>query len=321
MWTHSGIFPAENHDASFPARSSNLPDGGGVGRAGDGRFPAGARAAAGEPAGVGDEASLVVFNRQIIVFRAPFLGIGPAPRVARARLVIEETLRQGGDLVVAVKPDPEGQLVMIDDKLAFVVTPGDVDPLLQETVETAAQAAAKRLETVVAETREARSARSLLMALTASAVATAVFVALLWLLGRLRTWLTRVTVAAAERKAEALKVGGLQLVEVRFLIPVLQRALQVLRWLLIVLLTYEWLGFVLSRFPYTRPWGERLNEYLLGIAEEFRRRNPRRHSRPRRRGRDLLRRPLLHRLSSAASSSAPRKRKRRSAGWPRRRCR
>jgi small-conductance mechanosensitive channel len=228
-----------------------------------------ARAPAGETNGVGDEASLVVFNRQIIVFRAPFLGIGPTPRVARARLVIEETLRQGGDLVVAVKPDPQGQLVMIDDKLAFVVTPGDVDPLLQETAETAAQAAAKRLETVVAETREARSARSLLMALAASAVATAVFLALLWLLGRLRTWLTRVTVAAAERKAESLKVGGLQVIEVRFLIPLLQRVLQVLRWLLIALLTYEWLGFVLSRFPYTRPWGERLNDYLLGIAGNF----------------------------------------------------
>ena len=255
-----------------------------------------------------------------MVFRAPFLGVGPAPRVARARLVIEETLRQGGDLVVAVKPNPEGQLVMIDDKLAFVVTPGDVDPLLQETVETAAQAAAKRLETVVAETREARSARSLLMALTASAVATAVFVALLWLLGRLRTWLTRVTVAAAERKAEALKVGGLQLIEVRFLIPVLQRALQVLRWLLIVLLTYEWLGFVLSRFPYTRPWGERLNDYLLGIAEDLSAESSAPFPASASRSRSSSS-PARSSLCSAASSSAPRKRKRRSAGWPRKRCR
>jgi small-conductance mechanosensitive channel len=229
--------------------------------------PPAARASAGEAGG--DEAALVVFNRQVMVFRAPFLGIGPAPRVARARLVIEETVRQGGDLAVAVKSNPEGQLVMIDDKLAFVVTPGDVDPLLQETAESAAQAAARRLETVVAETREARSARSLLMALTASAVATAVFLALLWLLSRMRTWLTRVTVAAAERKAESLKVGGLQLIEVRFLIPLLQRVLQVLRWLFIALLTYEWLGFVLSRFPYTRPWGERLNDYLLGIVEDL----------------------------------------------------
>jgi small-conductance mechanosensitive channel len=39
-----------------------------------------------------------------------------------------------------------------------------------------------------------------------------------------------------------------------------------LRWLVVLLLTYEWLGFVLSRFPYTRPWGESLNNYLLEVA-------------------------------------------------------
>jgi hypothetical protein len=34
----------------------------------------------------------------------------------------------------------------------------------------------------------------------------------------------------------------------------------------VLLLTYEWLSFVLSRFPYTRPWGESLNSYLLNVV-------------------------------------------------------
>jgi small-conductance mechanosensitive channel len=58
----------------------------------------------------------------------------------------------------------------------------------------------------------------------------------------------------------------LQVIESEYLIPFLQRLLNVLRWLLVLLLSYEWLSFVLSRFPYTRPWGERLNEYLLNMV-------------------------------------------------------
>ena len=49
----------------------------------------------------------------------------------------------------------------------------------------------------------------------------------------------------------------------------LGRLLQMLRWLFIALLSYEWLSFVLSRFPYTRAWGERLNDYLLDVLERL----------------------------------------------------
>ena len=35
------------------------------------------------------------------------------------------------------------------------------------------------------------------------------------------------------------------------------------------MLVYEWLSIVLSSFPYTRPWGERLNGYFFGIVLEL----------------------------------------------------
>lgn len=34
-------------------------------------------------------------------------------------------------------------------------------------------------------------------------------------------------------------------------------------WGFALLLTYQWIGFVLGRFPFTRPWGEDLNTFLL----------------------------------------------------------
>ncbi|MBS1142153.1 MAG: mscS2 [Proteobacteria bacterium] len=212
------------------------------------------------------EASLIVFNRTLTVFRSYFLGATPTVRADRARTVIEEMLRQGGELSVTVKANPEGQLIVLNDRLAFVITAGDADPLLQETPEAVAQKAAQRLEQIIAETRESRNMESLLKALGVTAISTVVFAVILWTLGRLHNWLGNVLLSQATRKVENLKIGNMQVIEGEYLIPFLRRLLTLLRWLFTLLVSYEWLSFVLSRFPYTRPWGERLNEYLLNVA-------------------------------------------------------
>jgi small-conductance mechanosensitive channel len=211
-------------------------------------------------------AALVVANRSVMVFRAPFLGVPPSIRATRARAVIDEGLRQGGPLAVSVKPHLEELLVMLDDHLAFVVTAGDLDPAREGRPEDLARQAAASLQQVVAETREARNLEYLLKALGASAAATLVFLLLLRGLVALREWLARVLLAKAERRAGNLRLAGIQLLDGQSLVPFLRGALEVLRWLAILLLTYEWAGFLLSRFPYTRPWGEHLNGYLVGVG-------------------------------------------------------
>jgi small-conductance mechanosensitive channel len=223
---------------------------------------------ASKPAGgeaAGDEVTLVIFNRPVVVFRSSFLGASPKVRADRARFSINQALDQGGSLAVSVKGNPEGQLVMIDDRLAFVVTGADADPLQQEDAKTVAGKAARQLEQIISETREARSLRSMLKALGFTAVASLVFALLVWGVLRLRRWLDRLLVSSVETRVRNLKIGGTQIVEGHQLVPFLQRFLSVLRWLLILLLAYEWLSFVLSAFPYTRSWGERLNDYLLDV--------------------------------------------------------
>ncbi len=170
---------------------------------------------------------------------------------------------------MVVKANPEGRLVMVNDRLAFVVTSGDADPLLQENVDKVAKRAAQRLEQVVAETREARSLEAFSKALTAAAIATAVFVLLLWCIRWLRLRLRAAFLTAMERKFSTLKIGGAEIVERSYLLTWVRRVLIALRWLVVFLLTYEWLSFVLSSFPYTRPWGEHLNGYLLDIGQSL----------------------------------------------------
>lgn len=216
-----------------------------------------------------NSADLVVFNRRLVTFRAPFLGNSPAVRAARARATLDAELRRGGDLSVSVRSNPEGQLVMLGDRLAFIVTPGDADALAGQTPEAAARTAASLLEQVVAETSEARNFGLLVRAAAIAAAATAVFALLLLVVARVRRWVAARLLVIAERHAAALKIGGAQIVESHSLFPYLQRAVDIVRWLLVALLSYEWAGFVLSRFPYTRPWGEQLNQSLYGLIVGF----------------------------------------------------
>ena len=215
------------------------------------------------------EAPLVVFNRTVFVFRSEFFGLPPSARAARAGVTLEAILDKGGEQAVTIKDNPEGQFILVGGTLVFGITPEDVNPLTQETLQQAATQAAQALEAVIAETREARSIEALLKAIGFSLLATAIFALLLWGLARLHERAQTYFMGLAARKAEALRIGGAQIVESHHLIPALRRLLALLHWLVVALLAYEWLSFVLSRFPYTRPWGERLNDYFVTVAGDI----------------------------------------------------
>jgi len=213
-------------------------------------------------------ADLVVFNRYVTTFRADFLGISPAERAERARGVLQ-TLAYDTEAKVAVTSIDQGKKITIDGRYIFILIPGDVDPLGQESIDETAAAAAERLKQAVAETQEARSLDNLLWSLAAGAIATLVWLALLWGLARLHRRLVRVVVRLAASKAPSLELGGIVLLDQRHVFPMVRRFVGALRWLLVAIFSYEWLSFMLSRFPYTRPWGERLNGYLIGVVVDI----------------------------------------------------
>jgi small-conductance mechanosensitive channel len=209
---------------------------------------------------------LKVANRTIFVFRHTLLGETPELRAARAHSVINEVLDSSDSLNVRLDPVLKSYVVLLDNRRAFIVTPNDVNPAKLETVLELAEEAADNLRQVVAESQQSRDLRFLLIASAYSGAATLVFVLLIRLIYFLRNKAGQALPMLMQRKVKALKVGGKQVVEVHHLFPVVSRVLQVMRWLLVMLLVYEWLSFVLSQFPYTRPWGESLNSYLLEVA-------------------------------------------------------
>jgi small-conductance mechanosensitive channel len=213
------------------------------------------------------EVPLVVFNRTVFVFRGSFLGMSPEKRADRASSVLRELLRQDVPHNVSIKSNPAGQLIMVGDTLAFFVTKADVDPLREETLEGTAKKAAEELQKVIDETLESRTFDSLLKTAITSGIATAVFAALLWILSVVRKWISVKLVAIAARKADALKVGDMNLLDRHHVVRALLKTLSALRWFIVAILTYEWLSYLLSTIPYTRPWGMRLNAYLYDVIQ------------------------------------------------------
>ncbi|MFG0531612.1 mechanosensitive ion channel family protein [Pseudomonas sp. yb_2] len=213
---------------------------------------------------IAEPAPLTVINRTVLIFRATLLGETPKVRAQRAKKVIEETLQETNDLEVRVDPILRSYLVLLGGRRAFIVTPLDAAADNITTGEAAEQAA-ENLRLVVEETRQARSLRFLLTAIGYSAAATVVFFMLVKAAGYCRRKLLGLLPKLMGKHSERLKVGHTQLFDLQNLYYLIDRSLWLLYWLVVLLFCYQWLGFVLSQFPYTRSWGESLNIHLMAL--------------------------------------------------------
>ncbi len=96
-----------------------------------------------------------------------------------------------------------------------------------------------------------------------AAGATVFYLLLLWVLRRVSRAVTTRMVQVADTTAGHLKIGGSEILQRERARRVVRRLLQIGFWAFVLLFTYEWIGYVLGRFPYTRPWGEQLNGFLV----------------------------------------------------------
>jgi small-conductance mechanosensitive channel len=226
-----------------------------------GKRPAPAARAFDVPSG-----TVVVFNRPIVEFRASFMGVTPRDRAADASVRIRRLLGAGGDGTVSVQDVAQGGAVMLDGQLVFVVTTEDAQATPGESARSLADQAAEALKRVVAETREARDRRFLTEASLRAAVATAIWLALMWLARAAWRFTARRLGDFAREHAERLRVGGSAVIARESAIKAVRRIADVVGVFTMVLLTWEWLGYVLGLFPYTRPWSEGLTGFLVGTS-------------------------------------------------------
>ena len=209
---------------------------------------------------------LVLFSRPIIAFRGTLMGVSAADRAKRAHARIHDQLELAGTHAVSVHSDALGIEVRIDGATSFVVTHGDLDPGREETLEQAAQRAAAALTLAIRESAESRNLETLTRALALALAASALYGALVWMASQARRALVRQLVSVTERHTSKLQVGGMALLHPDRLTRLVRVLLTLVYRVLVLLMTVEWLSFVLRSFPFTRAWGESLNGFLLGLA-------------------------------------------------------
>jgi small-conductance mechanosensitive channel len=211
------------------------------------------------------EAHLIILNRDIVSFRGTVLGIEPEERVVRAQRRITQQLSGNGPHKVSVVDMPPGKLIQIDGAGSFYIAPDDIDPYQQETLDSISAQALNHINLVIKETQEGRSLEGMLRASAYTGLASLVFVSLLWLLLKARRFVIAQTLSFAREKLDEHQLVQAKLIRRDHIQSGLRKLLQWFSWLIIFLMTYEWLSFCLSQFPFTRPLGEQLNTYLVGI--------------------------------------------------------
>jgi small-conductance mechanosensitive channel len=223
----------------------------------------GAASAQATPPSAGEPAALVVWNRPIAVFRAPFGNLSPKERVETAARRIEAIPESS--LLDEVKADytklgdAEGILVSVGSRPAFGILREDLDPLGGETLDQAAAKGVDRLRAALRARHDQRSVPLLLRGIGLSLAATLLFALAIRLILRLR----RVAVLRLEAAShlERLKVFDIDL---RPQAVALERQLvRLFGWAVVLVGGYLWLTFVFSQFPYSQPWSGALASYLV----------------------------------------------------------
>jgi small-conductance mechanosensitive channel len=202
-------------------------------------------------------------NRPIVTFRASVLGRPPAERAVGARVAIDRLVEIG--VLGPIESRQVGSLmsIAVGGRDVLAILPADVDALAGETLAETASLAVSRLQTALNEVGELRRPRVLFIGAVQLVLGSAVLVVLVWALVKARANASRRMAAATERLLHATVVGDEEFIRSSRIAEPVQRLIMLAYGALLVVLAYFWLTFALRRFPYTRPWGESLRQFIL----------------------------------------------------------
>jgi small-conductance mechanosensitive channel len=212
------------------------------------------------PSGVAPT-TLKIQNRPIITLRGTLLGYTPKQRVEAATARINTVIERGNWGTATTKTITEGLLIQIGDQGMFVITPGDLNTLAGETPEEAGARAVRNLTTALGEIDESRKAETFLRGVGYTVAATVILFLVLVGIRRSHRWLGTHLAEVVGPRLKALAIGGFTQ-HIEGIILFLRGVVGITAWALSLFSLYLWLDFSFMQFPYTRPWGEHLHDYM-----------------------------------------------------------
>jgi small-conductance mechanosensitive channel len=214
-------------------------------------------------------ATVVFFNRPIVVLRARVLGRLPAERADSATRALDERVSLRSIEPVEWRPFEGGAMITVGSRPVLALTPPDIDELSGDTLDSAAARVVDVLRPALAEATGARSARVMLRSALEAATIVIVGCLMVWGIARAHRAIGARLVAVAEQTAT--RSGLFDVVSLRA-----SRLLDFERWLvtsvavvLQLVVVYTAIGMALRRVPYTRPWGESMRGFLVATAQNL----------------------------------------------------
>src|SRR4030095_7039156 len=213
------------------------------------------------------EATLVVWNQAITVFRSSFAGLNPQERAAHAAERIQALPLGSESAEIKVEPvkidAEEGVAFSINSNPLFFLTAGDLAADSNQTLNAEAQASVTSLRAALRARVDQRQWSNLLMSVARVLIATLILLALMWLWRRVKIWLLKALGTTA-----LLPEKYLRLFAVDLRMHILQGGRAAIRFIsavVVLMLGYGWLVYSLEQFPYTAPLGERLAAFLTQL--------------------------------------------------------
>jgi len=219
------------------------------------------------------DADLMLHQRKVLTLRATLKGESPAERVAAAEAALAAALAARGPAVVSrerLPGEPPATRLLLDGRIVVHLIAEDLGgPHAQTLLDAASADAEQRLRLAVSEWQEARDPRRIGIALAWSVGASLAAWLLLRAGAALRARLllglhSRLSAPEASSPAQPWWRASSET-----LVSVLRGLTGLVSWGLALLLFELWASFVLHQFAYTRPWGERVAGWLLGLLEQF----------------------------------------------------
>ncbi len=215
-------------------------------------------------------ATLRLFNRDIVTFRAAIVPRDPAERAEGAERVLNRLLDDGITGPVSARPLLGAAVITVAGRDVFALVPDDVDEASEEDLTALTAATIARLDVALREGEEARApsrlAHAAARALGASVLLGLAFFALYRARRIAALRLLRVTQAGLERTGVARDA---ELVRASRVLDLVGRLVRLVTLLLGGIAVYTWLTFVLQQFPLTRPWGEALGGFLIRTVQRL----------------------------------------------------
>lgn len=209
---------------------------------------------------------LNVGARTIFVFRSSLAGFPAQDRAEGARKRLDKAIAAGGPQHATIRSIAEGTQVMLDGKLLFLVTAGDVNALAGDTTDEAAQEAAAALNRVLLERREQASPRALLVAGAWCLAATLGYWLVLRSLGILHRRMRAFTKRSVARRLEQVRLRDVAVLDADYIVRFIGQLAGLLLWALRLFATFLWATFLLGHIPYFHDWGDRLRDYLVATG-------------------------------------------------------